>query len=57
MTCYMCKVLDQFVDNKTSRVLTHKQFSPSGYWSRNILLAVAYLRLKTIMILPNEVKV
>lgn len=49
-------MLEQFVDNKTNRVLTHKKFSPNGYWSRNTLLVVAYLRFKTIMILLNKVQ-
>jgi hypothetical protein len=49
----MCIVLDQFVDNKTSWVLTREQFSPSGCWSRNILLVVAYLRFRIIMNLLN----
>lgn len=57
MNCYMCIVLDQFVHNKTNRILTHEQSPPSGYWSRNMLLVVAYLRFKTIMILLNEVKI
>jgi len=53
----MCIVLDQFVDNKTSRVLTHEQFSLSGYWISEYFIGSCVLRFKTIMILLNAVKI